>query len=46
MNISPIYEFLLVKTPDSWTQSAVHNLDTILLDHAQCQQKAALNAIQ
>lgn len=46
MNISPIHTFLLAKTPDSWTQSAVNDVETILLDHAQCEQKAALNALQ
>jgi tRNA 2-(methylsulfanyl)-N6-isopentenyladenosine37 hydroxylase len=32
-----------LKTPTSlaWVEQAVSNLDTILLDHAQCERKAA-----
>jgi tRNA-(ms[2]io[6]A)-hydroxylase len=37
----PTVKFLQTPTADSWVQQAVENLDVILLDHAQCERKAA-----
>ena len=31
-------------SPDSWVEAALHDLDTLLLDHAECEKKAASNA--
>ncbi|MEO1684409.1 MAG: tRNA-(ms[2]io[6]A)-hydroxylase [Cyanobacteria bacterium J06631_12] len=39
-------KFLKSATSQAWIDSAVANLDTILLDHAQCERKAAGTAIQ
>jgi tRNA-(ms[2]io[6]A)-hydroxylase len=38
-------EFLLVPTPDAWLAMAVSRLDLLLLDHAQCEKKAASTAL-
>jgi len=32
---------LVAPTSDDWVQQAIANLDTILLDHSQCERKAA-----
>jgi tRNA-(ms[2]io[6]A)-hydroxylase len=36
---------LASETPDEWVRAAVADLDTILLDHAHCEKKAASTAI-
>lgn len=33
--------FLGAATPDAWVQAAVDNLDVLLIDHANCEKKAA-----
>ncbi|CAM3519295.1 tRNA-(ms[2]io[6]A)-hydroxylase [Parendozoicomonas haliclonae] len=38
-------QFLLCATPDAWLAQAVENLDTLLIDHANCEKKAAATAI-
>ena len=42
--LQPIYQFLHVKT-DSWLNHAKHHLDILLVDHANCELKAAQNAV-
>ena len=39
-------KFLKSATSQAWIEMAIANLDTILLDHAQCERKAAGTAIQ
>ncbi|MEL7523435.1 MAG: tRNA isopentenyl-2-thiomethyl-A-37 hydroxylase MiaE, partial [Cyanobacteria bacterium J06553_1] len=39
-------KFLKVPTSQAWVEQAIANMDTILLDHAQCERKAAGTAIQ
>lgn len=39
-------KFLSVPTSQAWVEQALANMDTILLDHAQCERKAAGTAIQ
>ncbi len=34
-------QFLYCETPDSWLSSVVDNLDLLLIDHANCEKKAA-----
>jgi len=36
-----INDFLLCETPPEWTQAALANLDVLLIDHANCEKKAA-----
>lgn len=46
MNEVPeINEFLLCETPDAWVQAALENQDILLIDHANCEKKAAATAI-
>ena len=35
----------LVPTPDAWLQSAQSHLDLLLIDHANCEKKAASTAL-
>lgn len=43
--LGPIYEFLDSETPRAWIDAALDNLDLLLLDHKNCEYKAASNAI-
>lgn len=42
---APIRDFLAVPTPRAWVDRAVRELDTLLLDHANCEKKAASTAL-
>jgi tRNA-(ms[2]io[6]A)-hydroxylase len=44
-DISHIHRFLLCETPDQWIQAALANQPLLLLDHANCEKKAASTAI-
>ncbi len=44
-DLSEIYGFLGCETPDSWVESALLNQDIMLLDHAHCEKKAAMTAL-
>ncbi len=37
--------FLLCETPDSWLEKAREDLPTLLIDHANCEKKAASTAL-
>ncbi|MEC8071611.1 MAG: tRNA isopentenyl-2-thiomethyl-A-37 hydroxylase MiaE, partial [Pseudomonadota bacterium] len=43
--IDPVLEFLYVPTPRAWQCAAVAHLPELLVDHANCEKKAASNAI-
>ena len=43
--LEEIYQFLPCPTPDLWVEQALENLDILLIDHAQCEKKAASNAM-
>ena len=43
--IPEIDAFLLCATPQAWVDYALQNLDTVLIDHALCEKKAASTAI-
>jgi tRNA-(ms[2]io[6]A)-hydroxylase len=43
--IPEIDAFLLCKTPQAWVEKALDNLDILLIDHAQCEKKAAATAM-
>jgi tRNA 2-(methylsulfanyl)-N6-isopentenyladenosine37 hydroxylase len=40
-----VLQFLPCATPDAWYQAAAENLDTLLIDHANCEKKAASTAL-
>ncbi|MEL6211513.1 MAG: tRNA isopentenyl-2-thiomethyl-A-37 hydroxylase MiaE, partial [Pseudomonadota bacterium] len=42
---SHIADFLAVPTPDAWVEWAVTQIDTLLIDHANCEKKAASTAL-
>lgn len=44
-DITHINEFLACETPDSWVQWALQNQGLLLLDHANCEKKAASTAL-
>lgn len=43
--LSTIKQFLHCETPDAWISSALENQALLLLDHANCEKKAASTAI-
>lgn len=43
--VAPVKDFLLCETPEAWLQQAVSNLDILLIDHANCEKKAASTAL-
>ncbi|WP_439107042.1 tRNA-(ms[2]io[6]A)-hydroxylase [Congregibacter sp.] len=47
VDLSPIRGFLLCETPASWVEAAgrPENLSTLLIDHANCEKKAASTAL-
>lgn len=43
--LASIREFLLCPTPDAWVDCALQNPATLLVDHANCEKKAASTAL-
>ncbi len=43
--LASIQNFLACETPDSWVQWAIENQPLLLLDHANCEKKAASTAL-
>lgn len=43
--MQPIYDFLLCRTPDAWVQQALREPELLLIDHANCEKKAASTAL-
>lgn len=44
--LAPILDFLACETPDAWLQAALVNQEHLLIDHANCEKKAAAAAMQ
>ena len=44
-DIAEIHRFLLCSTPQAWLETALDNLDVLLIDHANCEKKAASTAL-
>ncbi|MEH6556758.1 MAG: tRNA isopentenyl-2-thiomethyl-A-37 hydroxylase MiaE [Oceanicoccus sp.] len=44
-DISPIKALLLCDTPDRWIETALKNQQIMLIDHANCEKKAASTAL-
>lgn len=40
-----VSDFLWVQTPDLWLDQALRNIDILLMDHANCEKKAASTAL-
>ena len=45
ISLDAIEEVLLCPTPDVWVEAALDNLDVLLVDHANCEKKAASTAL-
>jgi tRNA-(ms[2]io[6]A)-hydroxylase len=45
IELSPVPTFLLCPTPRAWVTWALQNMDILLVDHANCEKKAASTAI-
>jgi tRNA-(ms[2]io[6]A)-hydroxylase len=43
--LEAVLDFLPVRTPQSWFDQAVDHLDLLLIDHANCEKKAASTAL-
>ncbi|MEQ8691496.1 MAG: tRNA-(ms[2]io[6]A)-hydroxylase [Pseudomonadales bacterium] len=41
----PVLDFLTAPTPSAWFDAAAGNLPTLLIDHANCEKKAASSAM-
>ena len=44
-DISAIHNFLACETPDRWVETALQHQDIMLIDHANCEKKAASTAL-
>ena len=44
-DLTTIDRFLLCSTPQSWIDSALHQVPVLLIDHANCEKKAASTAM-
>ncbi|WP_066967806.1 tRNA-(ms[2]io[6]A)-hydroxylase [Microbulbifer sp. Q7] len=44
-DLSAIHEFLLCRTPDAWIEAALAAPEVMLVDHANCEKKAAGTAL-
>ena len=44
-DMKPVEEFLRCRTPDAWLEAVPEHLDVLLIDHANCEKKAAGTAL-
>lgn len=44
-DISHIHDFLYCETPQAWINDALNNIELLLIDHANCEKKAASTAM-
>ena len=44
-DLTEIHSFLGCVTPDIWIENALENQDVMLIDHAHCEKKAAMTAV-
>jgi len=44
-NLGPVLNFLRARTPDAWVSEAAARIPELLLDHANCELKAASTAL-
>lgn len=45
IDLTPVYQFLLCETPRRWIDAALADQTTLLIDHANCEKKAAATAL-
>ena len=44
-DIAPVLDFLRCATPDAWVEAALGQQELLLIDHANCEKKAASTAL-
>ena len=44
-DIQPVQDFLRCATPQAWIDNAIKDLPTLIIDHANCEKKAASTAL-
>jgi len=44
-DLTPVFEFLPCRTPEAWIQAALADQRVMLIDHANCEKKAAATAL-
>ena len=45
VDLTPIFDFLPCRTPNAWLSAAVKSLPVLMIDHANCEKKAAATAM-
>jgi tRNA-(ms[2]io[6]A)-hydroxylase len=45
VDLTPVLDFLPCRTPDGWLMAAVESLPVLMIDHANCEKKAAATAM-
>ena len=45
VDLTPVLSFLPCRTPDGWVKAAIADQRTMLIDHANCEKKAAATAL-
>jgi len=45
VDLTPVFDFLPCRTPDAWLSAAVKSLPVLMIDHANCEKKAAATAM-
>lgn len=45
VDLTPVYDFLPCRTPESWLTAAMESLPLLMIDHANCEKKAAATAM-
>lgn len=45
VDLQPVQDFLACPTPDAWLENASNNHSILLIDHANCEKKAASTAL-
>ena len=45
VDLTPVFDFLPCRTPDDWLAVAVESLPLLMIDHANCEKKAAATAM-
>jgi tRNA-(ms[2]io[6]A)-hydroxylase len=45
LDLGEIFDFLGCETPERWVENALDNQDLMLIDHAHCEKKAAMTAM-
>ena len=45
VDLTPIFDFLPCRTPNAWLSAAIKSLPVLMIDHANCEKKAAATAM-